>query len=507
MRADAMSPPDERTPRLRMAPSPTGWLHIGTARTALYNYLQARHTGGTFILRIEDTDAARNSAEFEADILDNLEWLGISWDEGPQPGGSASIGDHGPYRQSERFDLYEREARRLLETGAAYRCYCTPDELDAARRDQEARHEPPRYNGRCRGLTDEQRRGFEAEGRRPAIRFHAPPERIAFDDLIRGHVEFDNALLGDFVVVRADGVPIYHFSVVVDDEAMEITHVIRGEEHVSNTPKHIALIRALGYREPRFGHVPLILNPDRTKMSKRKSQTAMREYRAQGYLPEAIVNFIAFLGWSPGTEEEIFDLAELARRFDISDVHKGGAIFDRGRLDYLNGVYIRSLTDAQLALRLRPFLPEVADDTSVQALVPLVKERLVRLGDVTELVAFLFETDATVSGWYGSADLLPKSRTPQEVAAALLAVRSSVVGLLDADWSADVLEQRCRGVAHQLGWKAGDLFMPLRVAVTGRRVSPPLFASMELLGRERTLARIEGALSAVAALPVQGAAT
>ena len=485
------------TPRTRMAPSPTGPLHIGTARTALYNYLQARHTGGRFVLRIEDTDAARNQSEFEADILDNLEWLGITWDEGPQPGAGASVGDHGPYRQSERFELYEREAARLLDADAAYRCYCTAEELEAARREQESRREPPRYNGRCRQLSESDRAAFEAEGRRPAIRFAVQPELIAFDDLIRGHVEFDNSLLGDFVLVRGDGVPIYHFSVVVDDEAMEITHVIRGEEHLSNTPKHIALIRALGYREPRFAHVPLILNPDRTKMSKRKSQTAVREYRAQGYLPEALVNFMAFLGWSPGTQEEIFDLGELARRFDVSDVHKGGAIFDRDRLDYLNGVYIRSLTDAQLALRLRPFLPDQVEDASVLRLVPLVRERLVRLGDVTELSAFLFETDDAVRAGYGAGDLLPKNRSAQDVAGALRKLRGELGELSDADWSADVLEQRARAVADDAGWKAGDLFMPIRLAVTGRRVSPPLFGSMELLGRERSLARMDAALAAL----------
>ncbi len=483
---------------MRMAPSPTGPFHIGSARTALYNYLQARRTGGRFVLRIEDTDAARNRPEFEADILENLEWLGISWDEGPQPGGASSVGEYGPYRQSERFELYAREASRLLESGDAYRCYCTAEELEVARREQEGKRQPPRYNGRCRNLTEAERAAFERDGRQAAIRFHIPPDVVAFDDLIRGHVEFDNSLVGDFVIIRADGVPIYHFSVVVDDQAMEVTHVIRGEEHLSNTPKHIALMRALGYRQPEFAHVPLILNPDRTKMSKRKSQTAVGAYRAQGYLPEALVNFMAFLGWSPGTEEEIFDLAELARRFDISDVHKAGAVFDGDRLDYLNGVYIRSLTDAQLALRLRPFMPESASDASVVGVVPLVKERLVRLGDVTELTAFLFETDDVVRALYTAADLLPKNRPPHEVAAALLRVRAALASLTDADWSADVLEQRCRAVAEEIGWKAGDLFMPVRLAITGRRISPPLFGSMELLGREATLARMEAALTALA---------
>ena len=344
--------------RVRMAPSPTGPLHIGTARTSLYNYLTARHAGGTYVLRIEDTDLARSTADFERDIIDNLHWLGITWDEGPQLAGGEDIGPHAPYRQSERMELYAREASRLLEAGGAYRCWCTPEELEAVRRDQEAKKEPPRYNGRCLNLTDAERAAFEAEGRTSAIRFRVEPETVRFDDLVRGEVEFDNALLGDFVIVRADGIPLYHFTVVVDDEAMEITHVIRGEDHLSNTPKHIALIRALGYREPRFGHIPLILNTDRSKMSKRKSQTSITAYREEGYLPEAFVNFIAFLGWSPGTEEEIFSLDELATRFELSKVHKGGAVFDRDRLDHLNGVYIRALTDEQLALRLRPWVPD-----------------------------------------------------------------------------------------------------------------------------------------------------
>ena len=338
MTADPALPTDDRPIRVRMAPSPTGPLHIGTARTSLYNFLFARHVGGTFVLRIEDTDLERSTADFERDILDNLHWLGLTWDEGPQHAGGDDIGSFGPYRQSLRFDRYAREADRLLQSGAAYRCWCTPEELDAVRREQEARKEAPRYNGRCLNLTDADRAQFEAEGRRPVIRLRVPPETVRFDDLIRGPVEFDNSLLGDFVIVRSSGVPLYHFVVVVDDEQMEITHVIRGEDHISNTPKHIALIRALGYREPVFGHIPLILNPDRSKMSKRKSQTGMSEYRSAGYLPEAMVNFLAFLGWSPGTEEEIFSLDELAARFEITEVHKAGAIFDRDRLDYLNGV-------------------------------------------------------------------------------------------------------------------------------------------------------------------------
>jgi len=500
-----MSETSPRPTRVRMAPSPTGPLHIGTARTSLYNYLFARHVGGTYVLRVEDTDTARSTADWERDIIDNLHWLGISWDEGPQVAGGEDIGPYAPYRQSQRMELYAREAHRLLEEGDAYHCWCTPDELEAVRQQQAANKEAPRYNGRCLRLTDADRTAFEAEGRQAAVRLKVPPEAIRFDDIIRGEVEFDNALLGDFVIVRANGVPLYHFVVVVDDEAMGITHVIRGEDHLSNTPKHIALIRALGYAEPRFGHIPLILNPDRSKMSKRKSQTAITAYREEGYLPEAMVNFLAFLGWSPGTEEEIFGLEELAERFELTAVHKAGAVFDKDRLDYLNGVYIRNLTDEQLALRIRPYLPDALDDASVLQVVPLIKERLVRLADAGELVAFLVETDAEVGSLYAAEALLPKNRAATETAAAVAAARNAFDALTDADFSADVLESRCREAAEALGWKAGDFFRPLRLAVTGRPISPPLFGSMELLGRERVLARLDTALGKLTAQGVPSA--
>jgi len=494
-----MSTPETARVRVRMAPSPTGPLHIGTARTSLYNYLFARHVGGTYVLRVEDTDVARGTPEWERDIIDNLHWLGISWDEGPQVAGGDDIGPHAPYRQSQRMELYAGEAARLLESGHAYHCWCTHEELEAVRREQERNHEPPRYNGRCLRLTDADRASFAAEGRKAAIRFRVPAETIRFDDLIRGEVEFDNSLLGDFVVVRGDGMPLYHFVVVVDDQAMAITHVVRGEDHLSNTPKHIALLRALGYREPRFGHIPLILNPDRSKMSKRKEQTAITAYREQGYLPEAMVNFLAFLGWSPGTEEEIFSIGELAERFEIGDVHKAGAVFDKDRLDYLNGVYIRALTDAQLALRLRPYLPAILDDRSLLRLAPLLKERLVRLADATELAAFLTESDAQVGAMYEADLLVPKGRSAAETAPALSIARDTLAGVTEPDFASEELESLCRAAADAHGWKAGDFFRPIRVAVTGRTVSPPLFGSMELLGRERTLARIELALARLSA--------
>jgi glutamyl-tRNA synthetase len=309
-------------PRVRIAPSPTGPLHIGTARTALFNYVYARHTGGTFVLRLEDTDQARGSLAYENDILDGLHWLGLRWDEGPEVAGEAARGPHAPYRQMERLALYAEAAERLLTADQAYPCYCTPEQLEADRKAQEAARQPPKYVGRCANLTAEDRAAREAEGITGALRFRVGEGVVAFDDIVRGRVEIDVSNLGgDFVIGRADGSPLYHFCVVVDDAEMEISHVIRGEDHLSNTPKHVLLFRALGYHVPRFAHLPLILNADRTKMSKRKSQTAVGDYIAQGFIREALINYLALLGWATGTEEEVLSIDEIVERFELEAVH------------------------------------------------------------------------------------------------------------------------------------------------------------------------------------------
>ncbi|MGZ6295145.1 MAG: glutamate--tRNA ligase, partial [Candidatus Limnocylindrales bacterium] len=394
------------TVRCRIAPSPTGPLHIGTARTALFNFLFARRHGDTFILRLEDTDVARSTVAYERDILDGLHWLGLEWDEGPEVAGQPARGPFGPYRQMERLPLYRDAADRLLAEDKAYPCYCTTKELAADRAAQEAARQPPHYVGRCAHLSPDERRAREAQGLRPAIRFRVGEGIVAFDDLVRGRVEIDaSALGGDLVIVRSDGTPLYHFTVVVDDALMAITHVIRGEDHLSNTPKHILLFRALGAQLPAFAHLPLILNPDRTKMSKRKSQTAIGEYIAQGFVKEAIVNHLALLGWASGVaeEEEIYSLEQLAQVFDLDRVHRGGAVFDRERLEWLNGQWIRRLPPEELVLRLAPFLeadlavlraagravrePTEAD---LAALVPLVQERLPTLAAAGPLLDFLF---------------------------------------------------------------------------------------------------------------------
>jgi nondiscriminating glutamyl-tRNA synthetase len=490
--------------RVRIAPSPTGPLHIGTARTALFNYLHARHTGGTFVLRLEDTDVVRSTIEFERDILDGLHWLGLDWDEGPEVAGEPARGPHAPYRQMERLPSYAAAAQRLLADDLAYPCFCTPEELDADRAAQQAAKQPPRYVGRCATLTPDERRARETEGRRGALRFRVGEGVVAFDDIVRGLVEIDVANLGgDFVIVRADGNPLYHFTVVVDDAAMAITHVIRGEDHLSNTPKHILLFRALGYEVPAFAHLPLILNPDRTKMSKRKSQTAVGDYIAQGFVREALVNYLAFLGWSTGTEEEVLPLDEIIERFDIAAVHKGGAVFDRDRLEWLNGQWIRRLAPDDLIDRLRPFLEaeraagrieRVPDDEEVRALLPIIQERLPTLGAIGDLVGFLWVDEVSID----PAQLIPKRWEVETTREGLRAARDVLAGIGEVSWEAEELEPPLRALVETRGWKAGDLFMAIRVAVTGRTATPPLFDTLVALGSARVVARLDHALAVLA---------
>jgi glutamyl-tRNA synthetase len=492
-------------PRVRIAPSPTGPLHIGTARTALFNYLYARHTGGTFVLRLEDTDQARSSIAYEKDILDGLHWLGLQWDEGPEVAGEAARGPFAPYRQMLRLPLYEEAAARLLAADQAYPCYCTPEELDADRKAQEAAKEAPRYVGRCATLTPDERAAREAQGRTSAIRFRVGTGVVAFDDIVRGHVEIDVSNLGgDFVIVRGDGTPLYHFVVVVDDAAMEISHIIRGEDHLSNTPKHILLFRALGHPEPAFAHLPLILNPDRSKMSKRKSQTAVSDYIAEGFVREALVNYLALLGWATGTEEEVLSIDEIAERFELETVHKGGAVFDRERLEWLNGQWIRRLEPEDLIDRLRPFveaelaagrIDRMPSDEELRSLLPVVTERLPRLGAIGDLVGFLWVDDLAIE----PALLVPKRWDAATTSEGLVAARHAIADVGAVSFEADELEPPLRALAEARGWKVGDLFMAIRVAVTGRTATPPLFDTLVALGHDRTLERLDRAIEILSA--------
>ncbi len=495
------------TPRCRIAPSPTGPLHIGTARTALFNYLFARQQGGTFILRLEDTDEVRSTLPYERDILDGLHWLGLEWDEGPEVAGLPARGAFGPYRQSERRERYDAAIERLLEADRAYPCFCTAEELAADRGAQQAARQDPAYVGRCAGLSDAERASRRAEGRAAVIRFRVGSGRVEFDDLIRGHVSIEtSALGGDLVIARSDGSPLYHFVVVVDDIAMRITHVIRGEDHLSNTPKHVLLFRALGAEPPLFAHLPLILNPDRSKMSKRKSQTAIDDYRAQGYVREAIVNHLALLGWSSGSDEEVFSLEDLVARFDLGRVQPSGAIFDSARLDWLNGQWIRRLPSDELIERALPFLSEAvaahaargartrtptADDLA--SLLPLVVERLPRLDAIGPMLDFVFVDDLEVD----PALLVPKRWDGATTALALAQATEVIAAGGAVSFEADELEPPLRALCERQDWKVGDLFMAIRVAITGRTATPPLFDTMVAIGYERSLARLRSAIKIV----------
>jgi glutamyl-tRNA synthetase len=496
------------TTRCRIAPSPTGPLHVGTARTALFNYLFARQTGGTFVLRLEDTDKARSSVGFEQDILDGLHWLGLEWDEGPEVAERSAGGAFGPYRQSERGALYAQAIERLLAEDKAYPCFCTAQERAA---DKETDPQLSGYIGRCATLSEAEREARRAEGRESVIRFRVGEGVVEFDDLVRGHVSIDTAQLGgDLVIARSDGSPLYHFVVVVDDIAMRITHVIRGEDHLSNTPKHVLLFRALGAEPPVFAHLPLILNPDRSKMSKRKSQTAISAYREQGYIPEAFVNHLALLGWSSGDDEDLFSLQDLEQRFDLSRVQPSGAVFDAERLDWLNGQWIRRLPDDELTERALPFLAAALDAAAAEGhhvrqptaetlapLWPMVIERLPRLDAIGPMLDFVFIDDVELD----PATLVPKRWDPAATVTGLTEAARVIEELGQVSFEADELEPPLRALCEVHGWKVGDLFMAVRVAITGRKATPPLFDVMVALGYGTTIARLKAASALASTLP------
>jgi glutamyl-tRNA synthetase len=490
--------------------------HVGLFHTFLFNWLYARHAGGTFVVRIEDTDAARRVEGAVEALLDAIRWLGLNWDEGPGVGGP-----HAPYVQSERLTLYQEHAERLVREGKAYYCYCSPERLEALRADQERRKVPPGYDRHCRNLSEDERAALAASGAAPVIRFAVPLEgETVFDDLLRGPIAWENRLLDDFVILKSDGYPTYHLAHLVDDHFMEITDVLRGEEWISSTPRHILLYQALGWTPPRFCHLPPLLGPDRKKLSKRHGAMSVLEYRDAGYLPEAMVNYLAIIGasYEPTGTREIFSLPELVEGFDLERINKAGAVFDLTKLEWMNGYYIRHLPVPELAARLMPFLERAglvgdrseqgaalvssgpqphaqaqarwtADQVHyVERLVPLIQERLKRLDEAPDLLEFAFVDELD----YPSKLLIAKGLTAESsrkaMAAALDFLRAT------PEFADEPLEAALRQIADDTGVKFGQLAMILRVAVTGRTVSPPLTASMVAIGRERTVRRVEEAL-------------
>ena len=474
--------------RVRYAPSPTGYPHVGNIRTALFNWLFARHYGGSFIVRIEDTDVARKVEDSLEAILDGLRWLGLYWDEGPEVGGR-----YGPYFQSQRLELYHQTAEHLVSQRDAYYCYCSPQRLKEMRAEQVRHKQPLGYDRHCRHLSEEERLAKEKEGITPVVRFQTPlTGQTGFNDLIRSQVVFDNNTLDDFILLKSDGYPTYHLASVVDDHLMEISHVLRAEEWLSSTPRHLLLYQALEFEPPQFAHLPMILGTDRAKLSKRHGASSITEYRGQGYLPEAMVNFMALLGWSLDDRTEILSRQELIDNFSLERVNQTAAIFNHEKLYWMNGVSLRELSHEELLHKIMPFLErglpeEVKRPISkdhVSRIVPLIRERINTLAEAATYADFFFLDELE----YDASLLMGKKMSTETTLKALKAAQEKL-SLLD-NFDHDSLEGTLRPLAEELGLNAGQLFSPLRVATTGRTAAPPLFETMVVLGKERCLERI-----------------
>ena len=474
--------------RVRFAPSPTGHPHVGNIRTALFAWLFARHHGGTFIVRIEDTDVARKVKGAVEAILASLRWLGLDWDEGPEVGGK-----YGPYFQSQRLELYREAARRLISQDDAYYCYCSPQRLEEMRAEQVSRKQPPGYDRHCRDLGEEERAQKETEGITPVVRFKTPLSgQTSFSDLIWGEVKFENSTLDDLVLLKSDGYPTYNLANVVDDHQMEISHVIRGEEFISTTPHHVLLYQALGYEPPQFAHLPMLLGADRAKLSKRHGAVSVDEFLKQGYLPEAMLNFLALLGWSLDDRTEIMSRQQLIESFSLERVGRTAAIFNPEKLDWMNGVYIRKLSYEDLLRKIMPFLEsglpkEVKRPISQQyvgRIVPLIQQRINTLEEAAIYADFFFIDTPE----YEASILAGKKMTGETALAALKAAEERLSSL--ESFNHDLLEDTLRHLAGDLGLKTGQLFGLLRIATTGRNATPPLFDTMAVLGKERCLKRI-----------------
>jgi glutamyl-tRNA synthetase len=474
-------------PRVRFAPSPTGYLHVGGARTALFNWLYARRHGGTFVLRIEDTDAERSSADMVTGILDGMRWLGLTWDEGPETGGP-----HAPYFQSARLDQYRAAAHRLVSSGHAYRCYCAPERLREERERAEQKGEAWKYDRACLALSPNRLLELQASGAPYALRFKVPLGTTQFDDEVHGRIEFDGANIEDFVILRSDDCPTYHLSVVVDDAEMGITHVIRGDDHISNTPKHVLLFEALGAPVPRFVHVPLILGPDRKRLSKRHGATSVMEYERQGYLPHALVNFLALLGWSPGDDRELMTVDELTACFTLGGISTGNAVFNPEKLDWMNAQYIARMPAEDLARTVAPLFARagwsghalVAHTAAFRRLLDLLRPRVKRLPEFVDQSAPLLTEPVEYE-----PDAVAKHLADSALAQVLAALIDALGATLPFD--EPHVEAAVRRTAAEQGIKAAQLIHATRVALTGRTASPGLFELMVWLGPERTMRRLK----------------
>lgn len=477
--------------KVRFAPSPTGPFHIGGARSALFNWLLARREGGTFLLRIEDTDLVRSTRESEENIKAALKWLGMDWDEGIDVGG-----DNGPYRQTERLDIYKEVTDRLIAEGKAYYCYCTEEELEAERQAQLARGETPKYNGHCRHLTEEQRAAYEAEGRKPTVRLRVPlNETVAFDDMVRGHVSFESNGIGDFVIVKSDGIPVYNYAVVIDDHTMEVTHVIRAEEHLSNTPRQIVIYNALGWEVPTFGHISLIMGKDGKKMSKRHGATSVEQYKNLGYLPEAINNFLALMGWAPEGEQELFTTEELIKNFSMDRVAKNPAVFDIDKLNWINFNYMKKLTDEELYTLCLPSLqeagyasaqPDEAEKARLTMLCVCLKDHISYGAQIKEEAAMFFTDSISIDEEHRD-DI--KAVLAEESCPTVLAAFGDKLKAMD-EVTPEQVKAAIKAIMKETKLKGKFVFMPIRVAITGQMHGPDLNYIVPLLGRDTVLARL-----------------
>ena len=476
--------------KVRFAPSPTGDLHVGNIRTALFDWAYARHTGGIFLFRIEDTDRSRVTDEYIAAAIDTLKWLGLNWDEGPEVGGA-----HGPYLQSERLAIYAEWAERFIKQGDAYHCYCTPEELEARREEQKESGQAPGYDGKCRSISDADLARYRSEGRDPVIRMRMPDGSTTFNDVIRGDCTFDHNFVPDFVLVRADGSPLYTLAVAVDDVLMEVTHILRGEDLLSSTPRQIRVYQAMGVKPedyPLFAHLPFVMGTDNAKLSKRNGETSIAWYREEGFLPEAICNYLALLGWSPGDDRENLSLKELSELFTIERVNSNPARFDMKKLENINGDKIRALSLEEFYSWSLPFLqrskvvatPVTADQEKIiKEALPIIQERIIKLGEIPGMLAFLFTEKVDLD--------------PESVAKYLDGDSKKIIDrALDVltpltSWDHASIDSALRSaLIDEMGLKPRLAFSAIRVAITGSHISPPLFESMEILGRERVLARL-----------------